>query len=96
MPKKSALSIELCEALRVVLREAREAAGLSLGDVANLSGLNRQAITFIERGERRPTAETFVHLAMALGLRPSEAWKRAEDALPARDWKAYAARRDSR
>ena len=96
MPKKSTLSIELCESLRVVLREAREAAGLSLGDVAALSGLNRQAIAFIEQGKRRPTAETFVRLAMALGLRPSEAWKRAEDALTSRDWKAYEARRASR
>lgn len=84
MPKKTALSTELCEALRIVLREARESAELSLGEVATLSGLNRQAITFIERGERRPTADTFVHLAIALGLRPSEAWARAEALIPAR------------
>jgi transcriptional regulator with XRE-family HTH domain len=67
-----------------VLREARESAALSLGEVANRSGLNRQAITFIENGDRRPTTETFSRLAMALGMKPSEAWAKAENRLPAR------------
>jgi transcriptional regulator with XRE-family HTH domain len=92
MSKKAALSTELCEALRIVLCEARKEAGLSLGEVAALSGLNRQAITFIERGERRPTADTFVHLAIALGLRPSEAWARAEAVISAKRWKKLLAK----
>ena len=66
----------------MVLHDARLSAGLSLGEVAAKAGLNRQAVTFIEKGERRPTAETFVRLVVALGLRPSEAWLRAESALP--------------
>jgi transcriptional regulator with XRE-family HTH domain len=78
---------DLSDALRVVLREAREAAALSLGEVAARSGLNRQAITFIETGERRPTTETLSRLTMALGLRPSEAWARAEARIPAKEWK---------
>jgi transcriptional regulator with XRE-family HTH domain len=78
---------ELSDALRTVLREARTAAALSLGEVAARSGLNRQAITFIETGERRPTSETLSRLAMALGLKPSEAWARAEARIPAREWK---------
>ena len=61
-----------------MLREARESAALSLGEVATRSGLNRQAIAFIESGERRPTTETLSRLTIALGLRPSEAWALAE------------------
>ena len=78
------LSAELSEALRAVLHAARTDADLSLGEVAAGSGLNRQAITFIEQGERRPTTETFARHALSLGLRPSEVWKRAEDSLTAR------------
>ena len=82
MRPESDFSHDLCDALRVVLHDARLSAGLSLGEVAAKAGLNRQAVTFIEKGERRPTAETFVRLVVALGLRPSEAWLRAESALP--------------
>lgn len=64
-----------------MLREARESASLSLGEVAKLSGLNRQAITFIERGDRKPTTDTLAKLTLALGLLPSEAWARAEERL---------------
>lgn len=78
---------ELSDALRIVLREAREAAALSLGEVAARSGLNRQAITFIENGDRRPTTETLSRLTMALGMRPSEAWAMAEAKIPAKKWK---------
>ena len=82
MRPESDFSHDLCDALRVVLQDARLSAGLSLGEVAARAGLNRQAVAFIEKGERRPTADTFVRLAFALGLRPSEAWLRAESALP--------------
>lgn len=75
------------DALRHVLREARTAAALSLGEVAARSGLNRQAITFIENGDRRPTTETLLHLAAALGMKPSEVWAKAEARVPARQWK---------
>ena len=78
---------ELSDALRLVLREARIAAALSLGEVAARSGLNRQAITFIENGDRRPTTETLSRLTMALGMRPSEAWAMAEAKIPAKTWK---------
>jgi transcriptional regulator with XRE-family HTH domain len=82
VPSDSDISHDLCEALRQVLHDARLSAGLSLGEVAARAGLNRQAVTFIEKGERRPTADTFVRLAFALGMRPSEAWLRAEASLP--------------
>jgi transcriptional regulator with XRE-family HTH domain len=84
VPTDLKFAAELSDALRLVLREAREAAALSLGEVAERSGLNRQAITFIENGDRRPTTETFSRLAMSLGLRPSEAWAKAENRVSAR------------
>lgn len=87
MPSDLKFASELSDALRHVLREAREAAALSLGEVAARSGLNRQAITFIENGDRRPTTETLSRLAMALGMRPAEAWAKAEARIPAKTWK---------
>lgn len=83
----SKVSSLLSAALSDVLREARLAAGLSLGAVAQLSGLNRQAITFIERGDRKPTTETLAKLSLALGLLPSEMWDRAEERAGLRDKK---------
>ncbi|MES2595799.1 MAG: helix-turn-helix transcriptional regulator [Verrucomicrobiota bacterium] len=75
------VSAKLCAALCVVLREAREEASLSLGEVAKISGLNRQAITFIERGDRKPTTDTIAKLTLALGILPSQAWAKAEQRL---------------
>lgn len=81
----SKISALLCATLSDVLREARLAAGLSLGEVAELSGLNRQAITFIEQGDRNPTTETLAKHALALGMLPSEVWDRAEERLGLRN-----------
>ena len=64
LPTDLHLASQLSDALRTVLREARESAALSLGEVAARSGLNRQAITFIESGERRPTTETLSTLTI--------------------------------
>lgn len=75
------VSGKLCEALCIVLKKAREEASLSLGEVAKISGLNRQAITFIERGDRKPTTDTLAKLTLALGILPSQAWARAEQLL---------------
>jgi len=75
------VSALLCSALSEVLRDARQNAGLSLGEMAELSGLNRQAITFVERGDRKPTTETLAKISLALGLLPSEVWSRAEQKL---------------
>jgi transcriptional regulator with XRE-family HTH domain len=85
VPDIPTTSAALSAALCIVLREAREAASLSLGEAAKLSGLNRQAITFIERGDRRPTTDTVAKLTLALGLLPSQAWDRAEQRLGLRE-----------
>ena len=87
MSVESDFSLELCDSLCVVLKEARIAAGLSLGETAARAGLNRQAVTFIEKGERRPSTDTLTRLSLALGMRPSEAWLKAEAALSVKSFR---------
>lgn len=49
------------------LRQAREAAGLSQGQVAKLLGMHRPTITEIEAGRRKVSAEELGALANAYG-----------------------------
>lgn len=79
-------TIALSDALRQILRAKREALGWSLGELASRAGLNRQAITFIEQGERKPSTVTLSKITMALGLKPSEAWAQAEAAISDKEW----------
>lgn len=54
----------VCTALKV----AREEQGLSLGDVERLTGIDRSALSKLERGERpNVTCETLGRYAAALG-----------------------------
>jgi transcriptional regulator with XRE-family HTH domain len=87
VPIDPSISAELCSALCIVLKEAREELELSLGEVSGRASLNRQAVAFIEQDERSPTSETLVRHAVALGLRPSEAWARAEAKLSSKWWR---------
>ena len=48
------------------LKEARQALGLSLESVANLSGVSRSMVSQIERGESSPTISTLWNLTRAL------------------------------
>lgn len=52
------------------MKAAREAAGLSQYELAELSGVNRLAIGQIERGQREygPRLDTAIMLADALGI----------------------------
>jgi transcriptional regulator with XRE-family HTH domain len=55
------------ERLALGLRSARRSAGLSLTQLAERTGMTRQAISRIESGENRnPTVSTIVRLAEAL------------------------------
>lgn len=49
------------------LRELREGAGLTQEDLAGKSGLTRVGIAQLETGRRKPTWETVLRLAKALG-----------------------------
>jgi transcriptional regulator with XRE-family HTH domain len=60
------------------VRELRLAAGLSQESVADRSGLHRNYVGGVERGERNPTVEVLFRLGEGLGARPSEILARAE------------------
>jgi transcriptional regulator with XRE-family HTH domain len=81
------VSDQICTALRQVLKDAREEAGLSLNELSKRAGLNRMAITFIERGDRIPTMETFVMIAAGLGCEPASLLGQAQELAGNTDWK---------
>lgn len=52
------------------LKSAREAKGLSLGDLTELTGMDRSALSKLETGQRaNPTVGTLVRYADAVGKR---------------------------
>jgi DNA-binding XRE family transcriptional regulator len=68
-PIPMGLYIELRLAL-AELKRAREAAGLSLADVAERSGIDKAALSRLENGVHdNPTVETLARYAAALGKR---------------------------
>jgi len=54
------------------IRRHRNAKGLSQEKLAELAGLNRNYIGFVERAERSPRAVTVFRIARALGVHPGE------------------------
>lgn len=50
---------------------AAEERGLSQEIVSGLAGIGRTHLSAIERGERKPTLETFYRIGEALHMRPS-------------------------
>ena len=59
--------VELRQAL-IALKKAREAAGLSLADVAERSGIDKAALSRLENSvQDNPTIQTLVRYAAALG-----------------------------
>ena len=51
------------------LRKAREAANLSLADVAERTGMDKAALSRLETGQGNPTIDTLARYAAALGKR---------------------------
>src|SRR5579859_1787822 len=64
------------------LRQAREAAGLSQGQVAKLLGMHRPTITEIEAGRRKVSAEELGALAEAYGVTVQWVACDQDDSLP--------------
>ncbi len=63
-------SLDRLETLFTQLKEAREAKGLSLADVTELTGMDRSALSKLETGQRaNPTVDTLVRYAEAVGKR---------------------------
>lgn len=54
-----------------VIQRKREQKKLSQDVVSGLAGIGRTHLSAIERGERKPTLETFFKIAEALNIRPS-------------------------
>ncbi len=54
------------------IQRVREKKGMSQELVSGLAGIGRTHLSAIERGERKPTLETFYRIALAMNLQP---WK---------------------
>ena len=65
-------------AFGLVIRQLREEQGLSQEELGNRTGLHRNHVGQVERGELSPTLMSVDVLADALGLPPSELVARAE------------------
>lgn len=67
--ERTATLDQLQELLRQ-LKAAREAKGLSLADLKDLTGMDRSALSKLETGQRaNPTVDTLVRYAEAVGKR---------------------------
>jgi transcriptional regulator with XRE-family HTH domain len=71
----------VCVALAEVIRQRREANGLSLNRVAELTNLSRPMIRFIEAHERIPTIDTIARISRAFGVPCSKLLAEAENKL---------------
>ena len=63
-----------------VLAGYRKKKGISQEVLSGLAAIGRTHLSAIERGERRPTIDTFYRICKALGVRPGEVFD-AIDAL---------------
>lgn len=64
-----------------VIQEFREERHKSQELVSGLAGIGRTHLSAIERGERKPTLETFFKIAYAMDIPPSTIMRAIEDKL---------------
>ena len=64
-----------------VIQRIRERKKQSQELVSGLAGIGRTHLSAIERGERKPTLETFFRIADALGVKPSSIMAEIEEEL---------------
>ena len=64
-----------------VIQRIREQKHQSQDLLSGLAGIGRTHLSAIERGERKPTMETFFKIAYALDMRPSEIMREIEEEL---------------
>lgn len=57
------------------LREIRQERGMSLEDLARLSGVSKSTISRIELGESEPTQSVMCKICKALGLKLDEVFR---------------------
>ncbi len=62
-----------------VIQRFREERHQSQELLSGLAGIGRTHLSAIERGERKPTLETFFKISEGLGVRPSELMSAIEE-----------------
>jgi len=62
-----------------VIQRVREEKQQSQELVSGLAGIGRTHLSAIERGQRKPTLETFFRIAEALDMKPSALLAKIED-----------------
>ena len=62
-----------------VFQRCRERKGLSQEVVSSFAEIGRTQLSAIERGQRKPTLETFFRLSEALGIKASDMMKLIEE-----------------
>ena len=62
-----------------VFQRCRERKGLSQEVVSSFAEIGRTHLSAIERGQRKPTLETFFRLSEALGIKASDMRKLIEE-----------------
>ena len=70
---------ETSESFGIVLRELREAAGLTQEQLGFDSDLRRTFISVLELGQQQPSLTTVFKLASALGISASDMVRRVEE-----------------
>jgi transcriptional regulator with XRE-family HTH domain len=66
-----------------VIQNCRQKKGVSQEVLSGLAGIGRTHLSAIERGERKPTLETFYRIAVALGIKSSELFSAIESEINA-------------
>jgi len=72
---------KLCKEIFRLLREKREQQGLAMLTIARRAGLSQQMVSYVEREIRRPTLETALSIAAALGIDLEEIIREARTAV---------------
>ena len=62
-----------------VIQRYREKKGVSQEVLSGFADIGRTHLSAIERGERKPTLETFYRISKALDVRASELWRAIEE-----------------
>ena len=69
------------ETVGAVIQAYREEKGLSQEVVSGLADIGRTHLSAIERGQRKPTLDTFFKIALAMDIPPHQLMKRIEDSI---------------
>jgi len=64
------------------IKKLREATGLSINQLARLSGIGQSTLSYIEMGSKNPTVETLLLICKGLSITPVEFFKEQEPELP--------------